>query len=164
MPFGPEIHAEEADLRAASRLCAEILKPTLSCFGNRIGGPYRRLLPIVDVVQHDLHTIFKTNFGMPSQLAFNLSYICPRTIGLAGAFWNVHNIFCGNQFNQPVHTVRVVASHVEDSTDFVRVRRGNERVHDIGDKCEISRLRAISDNRQRLASDQLGQETPKTAP
>ena len=62
------------------------------------------------------------------------------------------------QLGEPIHAVGVRAADVEHLARHVGTRSGHERVHHVGDKGEIARLRTVADDRQRLVVQLLREE------
>src|SRR5436190_19340536 len=99
-----------ANLRTSG---GKIVEPFLRRLGNRCGIPYRRVAPVVDVVQHDPHTLLERHTRSPAEHPLNLRGVGKGTVRLAGPLRNVHD-GTANQRRQLIDAVGVRAADIED--------------------------------------------------
>src|SRR4051812_44715938 len=64
-------------------LRGQVLEPFLRRFGNRVWIPDRRLAPVVDIGQHDLHAVLELRLRLPAEDAPYLLGLGEGAVGLA---------------------------------------------------------------------------------
>src|SRR5580692_6448163 len=143
------------------RLGVEKAEPVAGRFRNARRRPYRRIAPIVDILQHHLDAVGEADLGLPAQVALNLGDVGPGAIRFSGAFGDAHGRRRAQKPDQLVDADRPPAPNIVDFADFVTLGDRDQRIDHVGHEGKIPGLLAVADDGQRLAGQELSQENPE---
>src|SRR5919197_5045499 len=103
---------------------AQLPEPVARRFGNAIDGPYRRIAPIIDMLEHDPNALSEGHLRRPAEFTVDLRDVGPGAIGFARTLVDVHGRRCAKQAHQLVDADRRSGADVVHLADAATIGDG----------------------------------------